>query len=340
MVTYKKFIENKLNNNISINENKLKQYYELLKQYVISILDHHNDNVERLKNFKLDINHITTLLNQIQYPYTKYLLQSLQGQNEDLIDNEEERFFNWYKNIDHSKFNLAREVLKIIWDVKQIRGGLEKSSIEEEMKYVNEVYAKTQGAMVAIKKNIHDAISRIDNWGNSPISIDVYTPEIKDMNLEPIQNAEINFISGEKFSPTFTMFAGGTLEIDDILDAGDDDFFSSPQQEQDYFNLIRELKKPGSTSVGKPITLYTARPIADRKIYENATEIPPNIFLANSYDHVEGIAADMGKRDIWKIRINDKYLLKTMDDGRTQYYQVVGTKPVPIRSIMLITPGE
>jgi hypothetical protein len=116
-----------------------------------------------------------------------------------------------------------------------------------------------------------------------------------------------------------------SLDIDDVIDGGDEDFFSSPQVQADYFNLINELKKPGSTSRGKTLTLYTARPKADRERYLKSPSLPVNVFLSNTYDHVEGIARDLatkeGERDIWKVRIDSRYLTQTLD-GLVKYYQV------------------
>jgi hypothetical protein len=149
---------------------------------------------------------------------------------------------------------------------------------------------------------------------------------------------------------TFTLFidkeTGKIEQIEDILEGGDTDFFDGPQGPtlaKAYFDLIKEIKHPGSSQTGKDILLYTARPVKDRRQFEGARTLPPNLFLANSLDHVEGLANDLGggtKRDVWKVRINTRYLVLTNDAGRVKYYQIVGDKPVPVQNLELIIPAE
>ncbi len=129
----------------------------------------------------------------------------------------------------------------------------------------------------------------------------------------------------------------GIIEIDDVLEGGDEDFFTSNEIQSDYFNLIEKLKNPNGIKE-KILTLYTARPKKDRKIYLDATTLPLNIFLVNNADHAEGLSHDLGNneiRDIWKVRVSNKYLTQTLD-GKIKYYQVTKNN-TPIISIDLIS---
>ena len=179
----------------------------------------------------------------------------------------------------------------------------------------------------------------MENWNGTPILIRI----IHDFNdkdgehLNPDDSFEIVLSDGSQYPPSFSYFTiDGKIVVDDVLDAGDDEFFKNDKTTQDYFNLTRELTNPNSTKIGKLLTLYTARPVKDRATYENATTLPPNIFLTNSFSHADGLAQDLGgERELWKVKIDSKYLIKTMDDGSVKYYQVIGTKPVPIKSINL-----
>ena len=67
----------------------------------------------------------------------------------------------------------------------------------------------------------------------------------------------------------------------------------------------------------------------------HAQFLPVNIFLSDRYDHVEGLSVEYGEeRDIWKVRIDSKYLTQTLD-GKVKYYQV--TVPnAPVVSMMLL----
>lgn len=200
---------------------------------------------------------------------------------------------------------------------------------------------------------IENAIDRIFSWNGSNVILrphyfvrDWYDFGFRISDpLDPVlsTNITLNFnvnLGLEKtLAPDFTWFDDNT--IDDVLDAGDADFFSNKLLEMDYFNLIRELRSPGSTQYfGKILTLYTARPISDRQKYMNATTIPSGIFLANNFSHVSGIAVDLAEdlnrpRDIYKVRIYEKYLFLAQDLGLIRYYQTIGQDEVPVVSINL-----
>lgn len=112
--------------------------------------------------------------------------------------------------------------------------------------------------------------------------------------------------------------------VDDLLESGDSDFFSSPEDEGEYFRLIKEIEKPGSSKQGKWVTLYTARPVKDRARYEQG-KIPSGIFLASDLYHAAGLASDLGgaeTRDLWRMTLNDADMIQTLS-GPVRYYQVV-----------------
>jgi hypothetical protein len=69
-----------------------------------------------------------------------------------------------------------------------------------------------------------------------------------------------------------------------------------------------------------------------------------NIFLTNDPDRAYGLATDLGggrQRDLWKVVINERDLIVTLDAGRTKDYQVVGQgATVPVKRMELISQGE
>lgn len=143
-----------------------------------------------------------------------------------------------------------------------------------------------------------------------------------------------------RYQPGFTMFGDGT--IDDVLDAADRDFFpaNDPALESDYFLLVNELRSPGSAQKqkGKVLTLYTARPKTDRSRYEHAKTVPHGVFLTNSEDRAYRIGMDLAGstgRDVYLVKIDDRFLIKTLDAGGIKEYQVVGRgkSEVPVLKI-------
>jgi hypothetical protein len=74
--------------------------------------------------------------------------------------------------------------------------------------------------------------------------------------------------------PSFTMFVDSETrkyQIDDILEAGDRDFFKNPSVEADYFNLVNFLKS-GKLKKTKSVTVYTARPRKDREVIQKLVD--------------------------------------------------------------------
>ena len=53
-------------------------------------------------------------------------------------------------------------------------------------------------------------------------------------------------------------------------------------------------------------------------------------------DDAAGLAGDLGgseTRDLWRVVIDSRYLVETLDSGSIHHYQTVGRKPVPIEKI-------
>jgi len=142
------------------------------------------------------------------------------------------------------------------------------------------------------------------------------------------------------YPPSFTTSFDSERWVDDVLDAGDPDFFDDPGEQADYFSLVYEIRHPGSSEAqgNKALSLYTARPSADRSLYENADRIPTNVFLTNDVDEAYGYALDLrGSHDVWMIRIRRKHLVETLSAGRKRNYQAFSGGPtVPVESTQLV----
>ena len=221
---------------------------------------------------------------------------------------------------------------------------------QEFEEYYNQILSESNVNVQKIQNIVQKAIGSIGEWNGSPVVIKSDLPP-EESHLrgpdytKPIEDAYITVVGptewGGELGFSFFNSEEGII-IDDVLEAGDADFFSDANTTatSDYFNLVRELRNPGSSSKGKNLTLYTARPTKDRELYMNATQVPANLFLTNSFDRASGIASDLGRnevRDVWRVRINSKYLIQTLD-GHVKDYQV--TSEAPVISMELVSPGQ
>lgn len=204
---------------------------------------------------------------------------------------------------------------------------IEKSTQRE----VKKLLETTRKSAEKIEKIVSSAVRRVKTWPGYKIEIKPILPWDKRSGdwLTPPQTFTVYFND-----LSFTMLGG--RHVEDVLEGGDLDFFQSPTETKAYFDLINEIRSPGSSSKGRNLKLYTARPVKDRARYENAKTLPPNLFLSSSYARVEGISRDMRGRDVYLVVINSQYLVQTLDSPSAKDYQIVGDEPVPIRRIELV----
>lgn len=301
---------------------------ELLKDYIRYYKDRQSE-IDNLHDDK------TSLHNIIQsYPNAKNLMASIGHKDFDFQHN---RLYNWMKRNDFHLDSHFRKAWQKIDDhnIKATKSfGLEntiadlKSSYEENIK-------KTQENMHIALNIINQAISRINGWGNSPIMVEAEpsNDEYGKRTFEPSRYMSI-YVGGVLFTASMDD-NNNIVDIDDIIEDDGDDFETAIIK-KDYYSLINELKNPGSSSKGKILTLYTARPTKDREFYNNTNYLPINLFLTNSASHAEGLAHDLSSgeiRDVWKVRIDSQYLTQTLD-GSVKYYMVT-TDKAPIKTISL-----
>lgn len=249
------------------------------------------------------------------------LINAIRSKQEDTVYEAFKAIRKWNETqeYDSEKLTLLRKMLVVIDSFRELETPQEVRERIDDM--IKTSYDESVQNMQNYKNIITEAIGRMNNWNNSIITI-IASPAIDYSNrptLDATNHAIISFGKQTYFSMSQDE---GKIEIDEVLDAGEEEFFPTPEMETDYFSLINEIRNPGVSSREKTLTLYTARPRTDRNYYLQATYLPKNIFLTNDYDHAEGLAADLaGERDIWKVRINSKYVTQTLF-GKIKYYQV------------------
>jgi len=221
---------------------------------------------------------------------------------------------------------------------------------EEEEKWFESVFKETLKFQEKnMNKIIIPALNALEStWNGSNVFIipNIQTDyqyggekfETSPMNDSYVYVTKQSTISENSNEPHFTLFVSDTnILVEDVLDAGDRDFFRDPEVETDYFNLVSFLKN-GHRQRNKIISVYTARPKKDREQLQNLVNknlFPKNIFVTTSLEEAEGYAYDLAtteKRDIWYLKIRAKYLIQTLDVNGIKNYQTFNSteKFVPI----------
>lgn len=248
---------------------------------------------------------------------------------------------------------VERDRFDDLWKLRSdINGWQDAQEAKSPDQVRKDIELGSKAVIQATKKNaarllaqVNSAIKRVQAWQAGTDVVIEPRGNIRESGFD--ENGSESFsVSVGSHGADFTVFTnqGKVDEIDDVLEAGDTDFFHDPIEQVQYFDLIRELKSPGSTQrAGKLLTLWTARPVKDRRRYEGARTVPTNIFLTTDPDRAIGISRDLGggrARDVWKVTIDSRYLVQTLNAGHIKDYQVVGKTAVPVKKLILDIPGD
>jgi hypothetical protein len=331
----------KLSQNNSTIQISIDEYVESLKERLIEISQFSEEHYQYLQQFNFDLDKSMYSLSNVGYPYVDLMRDALQFKDRDKIHDEVMKLFEWYKaNRNAIKWGQISQAVRDIQNYDEQIGDYKIQYTEDKVQeQLVDLSKETYENMQEIAKLISESVKDIPNWNNSPIKIRAlrldYDNEISAEDSAIIEVLGNNGCGGDASFSFFKL--DDKFEIDDVLEAGDDDFFDNPKAQSDYFNLVNALRNPNAFTKPKTLTLYTARPKKDREIYMDAKTIPSNIFLTSSLSFAKGFALEYGgDRDVWRIRIKDVYLTMTMDSPDQRQYQVTGGDFVPIESIRLL----
>ena len=321
--------------NVSIDK-----YVESLKDRMQGLAESDTAHRLHLQQYVFDLGGNMSSLSGIGYPHVLEMQSALESKDSDRIHNELMRIFGWYKeNRDKISWGSIRQVVNNIQDYGDQLGNYEQWTEDRFNQETQRFIDETMKNMQFIKSLVDGAIKVIPNWNNSPVNIKAIVLD-RDNSIEAENCALIEVLGGNSWGgeASFSFFkVEDGFEIDDVLEAGDEDFFENSSTQSDYFSLIKALRNPEAFSKSKVLTLYTARPVKDRALYMDGSQVPSNIFLTTSLDFAEGFSFEYGgNRDIWKVRIKDMYLILTMQSLDQKQYQVIGYGFVPVESIEFI----
>lgn len=313
-------------------EINLEGYSKKLKKYFMDLSDESIERFESAQN--LDINSLIDELKK--YTNDEELFAAIRAKRSDEV-------FNKLLKFKRDNYGVLPSSLytKIIDYTSQYS----YTEADAERDY-NSILNKTTDNMTKICEFINAVIKRIDNYQGTQWRIvpSVHYNEYNRLAIEePCDSATV--ISKNYNDVYFSLFAlEEGLTPEDVID--DESDIEASGWQSDYYNLINEIRKPGSSSKGKIITLYTARPAKDRDFFNNTKALPNGIYLTNNLSSAEGLReelrfTDKTIRDLWKVRINNKYLLQTLDSPTEKQYRVLaGPDGAPIEGNMELLSYE
>jgi hypothetical protein len=326
----------------------LESYQKAMLAEMHSLQDWMEEKREKALNFQLSPDMFQKIQDELQgYSRLPLIIKWVEARNPRALSGEISKLWDWliHGEENRDRYMGIRQSVTTLMDFQESIDDLSQRYLPEtvEAKF-HEIINQTYSNMGNIETVIKEAILRIPDWHGYPVMITA-EPNQSDVirgryNFEAADDATVKLETGISYPPSFTVFMqeGKNIIIDDILDAGDTDFFTDMDLQTDYFNLVNEIKKPGSTQNIKVLTLYTARPASDREVFESSRTLPVNIFLTNSFDHAIGLALDLagsqGMRDVWRVMVYSRYLTQTLD-GPVKYYQIT-VPEAPVKSMDLV----
>lgn len=253
---------------------------------------------------------------------------------EDILGTDHEAIMSIKNDV---TIDTVREIASALWSSRKDKSLLYRRFMEVEDTFqdeddinydVSHLIEETQARAEQASKIVSDAVERT----GLDITV-VIEPMVSSDGLPDEGSNVFNIDFGQDIGFTLFLSSSGDIDIDDVMEGGDE--FADPMVQAKYFQLINEIRKPGSTSKSKRIKLYTARPKADRDRFAEATTLPLNLFLSSSESDAEGIAAD-GDRDLYVVITDIAYLVQTLDTPSVKHYQVVKSD-APIYKIDRLT---
>lgn len=341
MLTFSQWLESNVSHSI-IDIEDYKYGLEKAKQETYDFT-----RANREKAAKLDTNKLFQDLQVAlkDYPKLPLLMRVLATKNTRAILQMYGRLQDEY--FSKRPYDQVREARRVARDIFTYMDSLSDESEEDELRSIDQSFAnllaQTVKNMEVIKQKIDEAITNIPRWNNSPV---VIKPELSrdqagSFVLEPETTAAI-FVG--KIPDLMVGFdETGKLEVDNVVDADEDDFFPNNSEKADYFSLINEIRNPGNSRKNKLITVYTARPVKDRQFYLQGGELPDKIYLTSTFDDAVGQANELKgsepTRDVWRFRLNMNDLLLVNNAGKIKHYQLIASNVKPA-SAELVSKGQ
>lgn len=312
-MSFMKYIESKIRPNIIIDTSL---YQEQLKADVASLLLKPDDKLIEARKNIIDITEMTHILSKISYPLMNELCMSLRTGDVKKISHAHMVFRRWSEYCNYDK-NLIDKIETAIFQYQIKLYGNEfgpndadrvvKSSLTESFAILNKM-----------SQNLNLMISGIPTWGNHQIIIEAIAPE-KDWI---INEAKVKI--GNMFTVDF-IYENTPLgfKIKNINETEE----IPVSLKSDFQILLNKLQK--NPKYDKISTLYMNRPLSERRVFEIIKRdlslgiksvLPQHIILSTS-PLTEGT-------DVWKVKIEEKYLYEYLNEGSIKQYQIMEEAPL------------
>lgn len=316
-MSFMKYIENKTQTSIQIVMDEYKE--NLYADMASLILKPDNRLVEARKNI-VNIKEIARTLSELAYPLSEEVKMAIRTGDPKRVNHAHMTFRRW-ANYHKPDRDLSDKIEIAMFQYQTKLYGKEfgpeeaddvaKSSLSESVAIIDQM-----------AHNINLAISKIPKWQNHRIVIEAIYPEVGWVSSEAKVTVGESFQAIFVYEQTSTGFKAKLLTEEEEMPA------SLKNNMQDLMAKLRTNPK-----YNKILTLYMTRPISERRYFEIAKRdlslgiesvLPSHITLAT--------IPLPGDSDVWKVRVEEKYLQEYLYEGDVKQYKVIGEE-APMRWI-------
>jgi len=311
-----KYLENKAQTSILV---VMDEYKEKLHADMASLmLKPDKQLVEARKNI-VNIKEVARTLSELAYPLSDEFKMAIRTADPKRVNHAHMTFRRWadYHKPDQS---LSDKIETAMFQYQAKLYGKDFGP-EEADDVVKSLIAESTSIIDQMIHNINLAISKIPTWHEHKIVVEAICPEVGWVVSEAKISVGDAFQADFLYEHTSTGFKSKLLTEEELPGSLKNDM-------QDLLAKLRTNPK-----YNKILTLYMTRPLSERRYFEIAKRdlslgieavLPSHITLANS--------PLPGNSDVWKVRVEEKYLKECLHEGDVKEYQVIGEE-APMRWI-------
>lgn len=315
-MSFMKYLENKARPSILV---VMDEYKEKLHADMASLmLKPDQQLIEARKNI-VNIKDVSRTLSELAYPLSDEFKMAIRTGDPKRVNHAHMTFRRWvdYHNPDRA---LSDKIETAMFQYQTKLYGKEFGP-EEADAVAKSSLSESTSILDQMSHNINLAISKISTWHNHKIVIEAICPEVGWVVSEAKITVGEAFHAVFLYEHTSTGFKAKLLTEEDM----------PASLKVDMQDLLAKLRT--NPKYNKILTLYMTRPISERRYFEIAKRdlslgieavLPSHITLATS--------PLPGDSDVWKVRVEEKYLKEYLHEGDVKEYQVIGEE-APMRWI-------
>lgn len=294
-------------------------YKEKLSADMSSLLMKPTDQMDEARKNIINIREVTRTLSELAYPLAEEFRMAVRTGDPKKVGHAHMTFRRWAKYSEANRV-LADKIETAMFQYQTKLYGKEFGADDAD-EVIKSSLGESQAVLDRMSHSIDLAISKIPTWHNHRVIIEAIYPE-KGWIIN-----EARVTVGEAFLASFVYeITSSGLKVKSVSEE------EMPATLQvDMQALLNKLRS--NPKYNRILTLYMTRPLSERRYFEIAKRDLALGIKAVLPNHVTLATVPLsGDSDVWKVRVEEKYLHEYLQEGDVKQYHIVGEE-APVRWI-------